>query len=78
MPDPSRDELIRIFREHGVSGEIREVVPRAGDEAVFVVTSIGSANMRERELTVALQSALHRKVWVTTEGGSWTGDVRPL
>ncbi|MGO8686340.1 MAG: hypothetical protein ACLQT7_04025 [Candidatus Dormibacteria bacterium] len=45
---------------------------------MFVVTTRGAAMMREGELTSALTSLLHRKVWVTTESDVWKGRTEPL
>jgi hypothetical protein len=61
------DAVLRLFRRYGVSGEVRECEPRAADEAVFVISTRDAATMRERDLTLALQTVLHRKVWITTE-----------
>lgn len=75
---PLRDAVLELFTEHGVTGDVRYARPTGGDEAVFVVTTRGAAMMREGELTSALTSLLHRKVWVTTESDVWKGRTEPL
>ena len=78
MREPSATDVMATFRRHGVSGEVREAVPREADEAVFVVSPEDWLAMRERELTLALQELLHRKVWVVTDAPSWRGRTQPL
>jgi hypothetical protein len=39
-----------VFREHGVTGDIKEVIPRADDEAVFIVTAGDSFATTDSEL----------------------------
>jgi len=76
--DPSNDVIAATFRRYGVTGPIGEVIPRAADEAVFVVTPEGAASMLEDELTQALQNLLGRKVWVATDGTIYKGKVQPV
>jgi hypothetical protein len=76
--DISDHDITEMFRRHGVTGPVGEVTPRAGDEAVFVVTPEGAASMREGELTAALQTVLRRKVWVVTDETGFEGRVRRL
>ncbi len=75
MPSPSGKELIQ-----NLQGAWRKpaifAVPLT--KLSFVVTVRGAANMRERELTRALQRVLDEKVWVTTESNAWAPDARPV
>jgi hypothetical protein len=61
------EAVLSLFRDYGVMGEIREVASGSGDEAVFAISPTDAATMHERDLTLALQTVLHRKVWITTE-----------
>jgi hypothetical protein len=62
------EAVLRLFRQYGVGGDVREKEPRAADEALFFISPKDAAEMRRGpELTDALQALLHRKVWITTE-----------
>jgi hypothetical protein len=78
LSEPSSDQLKAVFRAHGVRGDIKEVIPRAGDEAVFVVTEGDSDATTSRELVIELQSLLHRKVIVVPESVTWEGHTTNL
>lgn len=78
MSEPSTDQLIAVFRGHGVSGDIKEVTPRAGDEAVFVVTEGASDATTNQDLVIELQGLLHRKVFVVPESATWEGHTTNL
>ncbi len=67
MTEPTRDEVLAVFRTYGVKGEVKEVVPRAPDEAIFVVTAHDSSAVDNRDLALALQKMLARKVWVVPD-----------
>lgn len=71
MTEPSRDKLVAVFRTYGVKGEVKEVVPRAEDEAIFVVTAHDSSAVDNRDLALALQGILGRKVWVVPDSATW-------
>ena len=64
-------QLLRIFRQHGVTGAVREVCRGQDDEAIFIVNPVDAAYMRERELTVALKNQLGRRVWIATDQSHW-------
>jgi hypothetical protein len=78
MADPTRDRLLAVFRDHRVKNEIREVVPRAADEAVFVVAEEDAGAVRNRDLIVALQQLLQRKVWVVRDLSIWHRQSEPI
>lgn len=78
MSEPSSDQLKAVFRAHGVRGKIKEVIPRAGDEAVFVVTQGDLDATSNPELVTELQALLHRKVWVGPESVGWKGNTADL
>jgi hypothetical protein len=78
LSEPSSDQLKAVFRAHGVRGDIKEVIPRAGDEAVFVVTEGDSDATTNRELVIDLQGLLHRKVIVVPESVTWGGHTTSL
>ena len=71
MTEPSTDELLAVFRTYGVKGGVKEVVPRAQDEAIFVVTAHDSSAVDNRDLALALQKILARKVWVVPDAPTW-------
>lgn len=71
VAEPSSAELVAVFRAYGVMGEVKEVVPRAQDEAVFVVTAPDSSAVDNRDLALALQTMLARKVWVVPDAPTW-------
>jgi hypothetical protein len=71
VTEPSTDELLAAFRTYGVKGEVKEVVPRAPDEAIFVVTAHDSSAVDNRDLALALQKMLARKVWVVPNAPTW-------
>ncbi|TMF86700.1 MAG: hypothetical protein E6I07_08240 [Chloroflexi bacterium] len=73
-----REQILKLFREHGVIGQISQAVPEEADEAVFVVSPKSAAEMRERELTMSLMSLLRKKVWITTDGDHWKNLTKPL
>jgi hypothetical protein len=73
LDEPSSDQLRAVFRAHGVTGDIKEVIPRAGDEAVFTVTAGDSFATTDRELAADLQRLLARKVWLVLESATWDG-----
>ena len=78
MADPPKDRLLAVFREHGVKGEIREVTPRAADEAVFVVGGEDARAVHDADLAIALQELLARKVWVVPDMPIWRRQSQPL
>jgi hypothetical protein len=78
LGEPSSDQLKAVFRAHGVRGEIKEVIPRAGDEAVFVLTEGDLVATSNPELVTELQALLHRKVWVGPEAVGWKGHTADL
>jgi hypothetical protein len=78
LAEPSSDQLRAVFRAHGVTGDIKEVIPRAGDEAVFIVTAADSFATTARELAADLQLLLARKVWVVCESATWEGRTTKL
>ena len=71
MTEPSLNELVALFRAYGVKGEVREVVPRAEDEAIFVVAAPDASAVDNRDLALALQRMLARKVWVVPDAPTW-------
>jgi hypothetical protein len=78
LSEPSSDQVKAVFRAHGVRGDIKEVIPRAGDEAVFVVTEGDSDATTNRELVIELQGLLHRKVIVVPQSVNWEGHTTNL
>ncbi|HEY4027377.1 MAG TPA: hypothetical protein VGO86_13185 [Candidatus Dormibacteraeota bacterium] len=76
--DPPREELLALLRSHGVRGEIREVSPRAADEAIFVVSPEDAGAANDRDLAIALQRLLNRKVWVVPDQPIWHRQSEPL
>ena len=76
-----REEVVRLFRLHGVAGEIRQALDTGEDERVYVITSEQAATVDEAGLTRALMELLHRKVWVTTwlrTSPRWPEGTEPL
>lgn len=78
MPDPSANQLRAAFRAHGVKAGIKEVIPRAQDEAVFLVTQRDAAATTDRDLAIELQRLLSRKVWIVLDSASWKGETTDL
>ena len=78
MNEPSQDRLTSVFRDHGVRGQVKEVLPREADEAIFVLTVEDAAQVDERKLALALQELLDRKVWVVPASSSWDAQAQPL
>ena len=78
MDESIRDQVLTLFAEQGVTGEIRLATSSDPTESVFVVSSEGAARMNERELTLALTRLLRTKVWITTDGSAWTGRTEEL
>jgi hypothetical protein len=78
MSELSSDQLKAVFRAHSVRGDIKEVIPRAGDEAVFVVTEGDSDATTNQELVIELQGLLQRKVIVVPESVTWDGHTTNL
>jgi hypothetical protein len=73
-----REMILKLFREHGVTGEVSQAVPEEADEAVFVVTSKSATEIREGELTTSLMRLLGKKVWITTDDDYWKNQTKPL
>jgi predicted NBD/HSP70 family sugar kinase len=67
-----------LLDQYGVTGDVSVATPLTADEALFVVSTEGAANMNERALTEALTRLLGRKVWVATNGARWRGRTVPL
>jgi hypothetical protein len=65
--------VLYIFHRHGLSGDVMYADSASKDEVAFVVTSDASANMNEREVTVALTELLRRKVAMFTDSDQWAG-----
>lgn len=78
IPNPPANQLKTIFRAHGVTGGIKEVIPRAQDEAVFLVTEDDAVATTDRDLALELQRLLGRKVWIVLDSAPWKGNTTDL
>jgi hypothetical protein len=74
--DVRRESALQALRDHGVTGDVRVVMSL--DEAVFVLSSHTSAQLRGAGLDAELQRLLGVKVWVTTESEADPGRVVPF
>jgi len=71
--EPIRTIVLDLFAKHGAQGQVRYAIGGGPDEAVFVLTTQGAANVNEMALTQELTALLRRKVWVTTYSDIWAG-----
>lgn len=72
-----RLEAARLFAMHGYSQPLVVARVVSDDERIFVVPAGVLAKLPERTLTIGLQQALHRKVWIVSASSSWA-DTEPL
>ena len=80
--DPRLDErhvatIRELFAAHGYAGTL-SVIDDQLDEAIFVVPAGALGSIRERDLCIALQGTLGRKVWVVEASEVWRAQSRPL
>lgn len=66
-----------LFAAHGYAGPL-SVVDDQLDEAIFVVPAGALGSIRERDLCMALQATIGRKVWVVEQAEVWRAQARPL
>ena len=78
LDDPTRQQVIDIFRRYGVENEVRIAPQASADEIAFVVSSTAAAKIPMATVTTELINLLHRKVWIATEGADWGGELEPL
>lgn len=73
-----RQQAINVFRSSGVREGVYVLTPVSDDEIIFVLTTDAAAIVPEASATRALIEILGRKVWITTEGANWGGELQPL
>lgn len=72
-------ELVRsLLRRHGVAGQVRISTQAGSDELVIVLPASASTSFSDYGVEEELQNALHRKVWITTDGPIWDGQTEEL
>jgi hypothetical protein len=72
-------ELVRShLRRLGVAGQVRISTQARSDELVIVLPALAFASLTDHGVEQELQSALHRKVWITTDGPEWDGQTEEL
>jgi len=77
--DPEAAEARRLFASHGYDGPVRVAKVTDETERVFVLPDGVLASLRNTtELVIALQEALHRKVWIVGDSPAWSEDTEPL
>ena len=59
-------------------GEVKQVIPLAADEAVFLVADTDTRATTDRDLATDLQRLLGRKVWIVQDSDSWKGKTASL
>jgi hypothetical protein len=72
------EEVLALFRAHGVSDGVSVIPTADSEEAIFFVDSTNAANMRQAPLTAALTDLLRRKVWIITDLSAWREVPVPL
>ena len=77
IPTETLPEICRLFRDHAYSGELF-VVDKELDEAIFLVPSEALPLIDKRPLEQALQTCLHRKVWIVETEPIWLAQARAL
>lgn len=77
LTDDQRRAAEAVFRAHGYDEPLRVAPVTSEDERIFLMPADALAALPERTLTIELQQAIGRKVWLTEETPRW-GDPEPL
>jgi hypothetical protein len=79
LSDPEAAESVRLFASHGYDGPLRVAKVTDETERVFVLPDGLLASLRDATaLVIALQEALHRKIWIVGDSPAWSEDTEPL
>jgi hypothetical protein len=71
LSDAERDEAARLFAKHGFDLPLVVARVTSDDERIFVVPPDELAKLSGQSLTIELQNALGRKVWIVAASPSW-------
>jgi hypothetical protein len=72
LTDAERDAAARLFAEYGFDQPLVVARVTSDDERIFVVPAEALAKLPGQRLTIELQQALGRKVWMVSANATWT------